>query len=324
MAKTIGSLVNVGIGRETTRGTAVTPAYWLPKAEFDFQDKAERIGYSAPYGVIEDEMDGDIGKLWGEGTLTMPVRDKSLGLIMSAVLGEIPATALTETGVWTHTYAGFEQSSLHQSLTIRRQDANEALSFPNAMIQSYELQYVLGEFVSQSIGFMSKAGASASSASTYVAENYFRPQDLTFKFAVNQAGLAAASAIVVDELTLTIEKNLIDYQALGSTALNEIFNGQVAVSGSVTLLWDATTYKALYTAQTVQAVRMTLENTKTLIGATKYPKLEIDLYRAQVEEWELEQSNDGIIKQTLGFKGMYSLADSKSIQVTIQNAVATY
>lgn len=325
MANFIGSLVNVGIGKETVRGTAVAPTYWLPKSSLSVQDQAEGIEQTAPYGVIESIMDRDIGKLWAEGDLEMPIFDRSIGLILSSVFGATPSSANSEGSVYTHTFSGFTQSNTHQSLSFHRYDSNENKVFSNAMVNTFEISYVLGEYIKCTTNFMAKAGVTASSSATYSAtEGTFRPQDVTIKFASNQAGLNAAQSVAVEEATLTFDKSLQEYQALGSTGLNEIFNGQVTVTGSMTLLWDNTTYKSLYTGATNQAIRFTIENTKSLIGTTLYPKLSFDIYKAQLEEWSLEEANDGIVKQTIAFKAMYSLSDTKSVTASLVNLATSY
>ena len=43
MTKLIGRLVSVGIGKETVRGTAVTPEYWLPWMELKKDKKNGNI-----------------------------------------------------------------------------------------------------------------------------------------------------------------------------------------------------------------------------------------------------------------------------------------
>ena len=38
-----GRKISVGIGKETTRGTAVAPSYWVKHLDIDFQNKIEKI-----------------------------------------------------------------------------------------------------------------------------------------------------------------------------------------------------------------------------------------------------------------------------------------
>lgn len=324
MANFVGSLVNIGIGKETTRGTLVNPGFYLPKSDFSVLDKAEITPQNAPYGVIEETMESDVTKRWSEGNITAPMTSETIGLLLGSLFGEFPTPGNPESGVYTHAFDSFTQSNTHQSLSIHRIDSNENIGYANSMIQDFEIKYELGSYITTSIGFMGKASTTASSTASYSQENFFRPQDVTFKMASTQAGLTASNAITVESLTLSINKNLKEYQALGDVDLNEIFNGRVSITGSVTLLWDSTTYKDYFTGGTNRAVRIDIENTKDLIGATEYPSLRLDLYKTNVDEWATEESNDDIVKQTFGFSSRYSLTDDKTIVATLTNTTSSY
>ena len=43
MAKIIGRLNNLGIGKESTRGTAVAPAIWMPQMELSYDDRIKTV-----------------------------------------------------------------------------------------------------------------------------------------------------------------------------------------------------------------------------------------------------------------------------------------
>lgn len=43
MVKIIGRLNNLGIGKESTRGTAVTAAIWVPQMELGYEDRVKTI-----------------------------------------------------------------------------------------------------------------------------------------------------------------------------------------------------------------------------------------------------------------------------------------
>lgn len=66
MAKYIGRQINVGFGKETTRGTAVAIARWLPKTDFSFDEKMETIQDESSIGVITDARDSFVAKRWAE------------------------------------------------------------------------------------------------------------------------------------------------------------------------------------------------------------------------------------------------------------------
>jgi len=325
MANNIGALVNVGIGKESVRGTAVVAADWLPKTELSFDENAEYIKQEAPYGVINEFMDGDIAKNWGAGTVAGPVFVDGIGYILGATFGAFPTASGSASAGYTHTFTP-AQNSTHQSLTLYRKDPNEDIRFALGMVNSLELTYELGDYLSYSVDFLSKSGEATTSTPTYTSSAKIRPQDVSVKIANTVAGLGAGTTLNVESATITIEKNAIDYQAHGSTGLNDIFNGTFSYSGSFVILWDSTTYKALWKAGTKQALRFTATNTSTTVGsgATTNPGLTFTIVPSLLEEFGLEQGNGDIVKQTIGFTGLYDLATGKSITATLVNGKASY
>lgn len=325
MAKNIGALMRIGIGKETTRGTAVAAQYWIPKTDLDFNEQIEYIKQEAPYGVINEFMDGAVGKNWGAGNIAGPIHIDSFGLILGATFGAFPTPTGNATNGYTHAFVP-AQNSTHQSLTIYRKDANEDMRYALGMVNSLEINYELGEYLSFSADFVAKAGTTTSSSATYTGKAKFRPQDVTVKIASTVAGLSGGTTLEVESATLTIEKNVIDYQVHGSTGLNDIFNGTLSYSGSFVILWDSTTYKDLWKAGTKQALQFTATNTSTTVGTgnSVNPSLSFTIAPSLLEEWDTEQGNGDIMKQTIGFTGLYDLATTSSISATLVNEVATY
>ena len=52
MSKYIGRRVQVGLGLETSRGTAVAATYTMPKTNFTFEDKANKARSMENFGNI--------------------------------------------------------------------------------------------------------------------------------------------------------------------------------------------------------------------------------------------------------------------------------
>lgn len=66
MTKYIGRQINIGFGKETTRGTAVAVASWVPKMDCSFDEKMEVIQDESSIGVITDTKDNMLVKRWAE------------------------------------------------------------------------------------------------------------------------------------------------------------------------------------------------------------------------------------------------------------------
>ena len=72
----------------------------------------------------------------------------------------------------------------------------------------------------------------------------------------------------------------------------------------------------------MQALEIQLEG-RTLIGATKYENITIQLASVVLEDWGRSDDNNGIVTQSFGFSALYKLAESKMITIDVTNAKST-
>lgn len=325
MAKAIGRLVNLGIGKETTRGTAASPTYWLYKTELDWQEKFEQAIEEATVGVIADAVDAQIVKKWAEGSFGGSIKDKSFGLILLSLFGSASSALKSgESAVYEHTFS-LLNSAQHPSLTLAIDDPWQDYQFPLAMIESLEIKYERGKFISYTAAFKSKKGTTANLTASYTDENSFRPQDFTFKMANNLAGLNGAQAISLKSASLKFEKNLEIDDVLGSVDPADILNKQFVCTGTIEAVFeDEATFKSVALGGAAKALRFHLVNNGVTIGNGSHPELRIDLAKAKFNEITRATPIGDLVMQTLGFKAFYSLADSKLFQCVLVNTATGY
>jgi hypothetical protein len=169
-----------------------------------------------------------------------------------------------------------------------------------------------------------KLGVASTNSPSYVSENAFLAKDVTVKFADTLATLDAASAVSVKNVEIKFDKNLESDDVLGSYEPADFLNKQFSVSGSMELIFDATTYKTLALAGTLKCVRINIQDTTVTIGASSNPTLKIDLAKVKLTEWAKSSDLNGIVKETLTFKALYSSSDSSLVSVVLTNAIAGY
>lgn len=145
---------------------------------------------------------------------------------------------------------------------------------------------------------------------------------LTVKLATNVAGLGAASAVPVNNIKFTIEKNPVKYMAVGSTNVTSIHNQQLTVKGDLEIIFNSATYRDLVVNGTKNAMRFTAV-ASTLIGATKYPEIEFEFASLSFEEWGKSTDNNGLVTQKLSFVGEFDISNTKTLSAKLQNARAT-
>ena len=320
-----GRKISVGIGKETTRGTAVEPSLWVRHLDLDFLDKKEKIYNESAIGVLDKISGSEIIKEWAEGSIGGKVTDQAFGYILAGLFGKDPVSAqVGATGVYTHT---FDQSNLNlgTSLTITRKDDNGNKAYPLGMLNKLEIEIVVGEWVKFNAEFITKKGETSTATVAFVDENEFKPKNAGVKMAANLAGIGAASNIPLKSLKMTFERSVEAYHALGSNDPDEIYAQEFDVKGDMVLRYTDNTYADLWSADTDQALVINVVNTGVNIGTgTDNPSLVFSLPRVSLSEWTIDQSLDKIVEQTLGFQGMFSFSESKTVSAVLKNTVEEY
>lgn len=324
MTKFIGRLADIGIAKEASRGTAETDVdFYLPKVSLSIDDGIEQIIDESSVGVIEDSTGASVIAKFAEGEIEGNIYDKSFGLILLAALGQVSTTGPAETSVYSHAFS-ILQSAQHPSLTLFLDDPNQDYKYALAVLKSLDLDVMLGQYARYKAAFRSKVGATATLSPSYAAENHFLPQHGSLKIAANLAGLGAASAINIRSIKLSVQKNVEDERRLGSLEQADILNKQVAVEGTVELVFNDETFKTQMLADTAQAMRIRLTNSDVTIGSTLNPQLTIDLAKVKFSNFERGYGNDEITTATVKFKGFYSLADTAMVTAELINTQSSY
>lgn len=321
MTKVIGRKFSVGIGKESSRGTAVAASFWIPKTDVAVDDRINFAIEDVSIGVIEDAIDQDVTGKFSEITVGGNVYEKSFGLILLATFGTETSQTLVETGVYDHLF-NVAATSQHTSLTVAVADPNggTGLRYALCMVDQLELSFEINNYLKYQVDMRGNANTATANTASFTAENLFRPQDGTVKLATNLAGLNAASAIAIKKGSLTIKKNLEDDFIIGNVVAADRLNKEFSVEGMLELIYDDRAMVDTYMlADLAQAMRIDFENTSTLIGATKGPKLTIDMAKVKMQEVSRKIDNSGIIMQTVKFKAYYSISDTSMIKATLRN-----
>lgn len=323
-AKFIGRLADIGIAKESVRGTAESAAsFWLPKMSMSVDDGVTQVVDESSVGVIEDSVDAQVVGKFATAEFEGKVGDKSIGLLLLGVFGTVTTTGGGETSTYLHTFT-VDQSAQHDSLTIFQDDPNQDYKYALGVVDTFDLEVALEEYCKVTVGLRSKVGETASLSPSYTAENSFLPQHATLAYAANVSGLASPTTVNVRSVSLSVAKNVEDDRRLGSLAPADILNKQLSVEGSVEMVFDAETFKTQMLADTAQAIRITLENTDATIGSTLHPKLVITLAKVKWSEFTRSYGNDEIVVATASFKAHYSVGDAAMITAALTNAQASY
>ncbi len=325
MSKYIGRLVNLGLGKETSRGVGVVPTYQLPKTKFSFDDKVVKARSVGSLGRLADSEEAFVTTKYGQGELDAEVRDRSFGIILLALLGTDTPSAPVDS-CYTHSFT-IANNNQHQSLSLLVEDPNTTELYKLAMLDLLEITAALDEIVKFNVGFMSKQAVTSGAAmATLLAENKFTKKHLQLRLADNIAGLGAATPLSVKNLSLKVAKNVMLDDVLGTAEPEDILNQQLSVEGEIELNYEDETWKNYMKAGTNKAMEIKFVNTDATIGASTNPALVFQFPKVDFMEWEPDYSLDEIVKQKISFKASRDVANSLDIISTCQlvNTVASY
>lgn len=307
----IGRRVNLGVAREIARGTFAPPAVWVPRTTLTYDSKAGRHTEEESLGVIDDSDASFVTEKWAEGDLEGEIRHNSIGYFFYAMLGTVAPAVLVggEAAVWDHTFT-LLQTNNHQSLSFLIDDPIGSLAFPLVMLDSLTINLEVGGLATFSSTWMGRSGNDYTKITpSYTLEQKFRATDLTFKHAVNVAGLGAAPAVPIKSMSMTFSKNLLRSMILGTIEPDDLFNQQIGIEGTMTLDYTNRTpgtpdFKPLYLDEFNQyrAAEFDFINNSVIIGNASNPEMTFTFPRIAITEWESDRSLNDISTETFSFK----------------------
>lgn len=325
MTRISGRNYSVGIAKENARGTLHGAAqYWLPHTAFSAIERIEKVRNESGLGVLETPLRADYTKRFTEGDLEMHVHDKSIGLLLLSLFGaESFSTSTPEANVGTHTFT-VANSNQHQSLSLYLASGIRDVASANAVVNSMSFEAVLDQYVKITTNFMGKVLATYDQTVSYVAENLFRPTDVTIKFAAAVANLAAASAVgTVRRFQFTVNKNVEDYQGLGNYDPVDFLNRNFEVTGELEILFEDTTYINYVLNNTFKAMRLAMKNGGVTVGTVTNPSLTFDFSQVDFHDPEVDRSLENTVVLTLSFTAHYKLSETDMLEAVLVNGVNT-
>lgn len=302
MAKFVGRRGALGLAKEGTAGTIVTPTFWLPLTSLSFDDKVEMALEEVGLGRIEDSDSNHVVQKYGEGDIEGELNDRDIGLLLTSLFGAAPTT--TGGPTYAHAFA-LQNTNTHNSLSIAYQDPNTTRIFPYSVIDSLNINVSQNSVVAFTAGFKSRVGRDWSTLTPSYTSigNKFLHQHLAFKIASSTAGLAAASAISLKELDITFSNNNEFDYTIGTVEPEAVLNHQFSVEGSLTLNYEDQTYRRYMLDNTYRAIDITFSRASN-------SSLQFQLPRVSFMEWEQDRGLNDIVGQTINFKGHYDAANA--------------
>lgn len=318
MTKFVGRRGTLGIAIEATRGTPVAPTYWLPFVTMSFKDTIESAREDQGMGNIADSDSFYVTMRMGEGEVESQLYDQAIPYILTSLLGAVPVT--TGSNPYTHTFT-MSSSNQAKSLSLFWQDPDRSYMFANAVVDSLNMSVEPSGIVSYTIGFKSKSAKNwATLTPTYTTlGSKFLHQHLQFRLASAVGGLAAATAISLKKLDLTIKRDAIFDTVMGTSEPEDVLSQTIGVEGSIDLNLEDDTYRNYMLGNTYRAAEI------KLLGSAS-SSLQLQFPRVDFSEWEPDFTLNEIAKQSINVKANYDSANALQIISTavVINTKASY
>ena len=322
----IGRLVQVGVAKESTRGTTPSTATYWPayNGQLVLDEKRKFVKDQSTYGIIEEAVGEQIVQTYSEATIKGDVTDTSFCLFLLSVMGA-QAAALhgSETVVYDNTFTVAE-SAQHQSLSLYLHDASvQDYSYANAVVSKLEINYELEKFLAYSATIMGQKGATHTAYSpSETQENKFAAPYGTLKVASAVSGLSGATAIPIKSMKITLDASVEAFLASGSAAPVDFFNKEFKISGTIEAIYrNEADFKTAFLAGTPQATLLSLTNTAVTLGSAANPAINITLDQVFFEELTRKIDQKDLCYATMKFNATYSIANSEMGKVLVTNLV---
>lgn len=306
MTKFVGRRGELLLAKESSRGVGtVSNGIWTPRMTVSFDDKTETAREPEGLGKIADSDSNFVVQKMAEGEFEGQLNDKSIGIVLTSLLGASPV--ITGGPTYTHTYT-LANTNQHQSLSVLYQDPDTVKLYALGVVDSLKITVEQNAIVTYTVGLKAKYGKdwTRQTASFTTIGNKFLHQHLVFKTAATVGALSGASAISLKKLELNITANA-DYDTkLGTVEPEDILNQQFTVEGSLELLKEDETYRQLMLDGTYKSVDVTLRGSATSSLQFQFPRVDFS-------QWEQDRALDNIVSQKIQFKGNYDAANALDI-----------
>lgn len=318
MTKWVSRKGTLGLAIEATRGTPVSPTFWIPWATMGHKDTVEEVREEQGFGKIADTDSKFVTMKMAEGEIEAQLYDKALGVVLTGVIGAAPSSS--GSNPYTHTYT-LANTNTHKSLSIYWTDPDRSELFPLGMVDSFSIKAEPSGIVDYSIGFKSKTARdwTQQTANTTSLGNKFLHQHVSVKLADTVGGLSAATGLSVKSLELNISKNATYDSVMGTIEPEDILNQQLSIEGSLELNLESDTFKDYMLNGTYKAMEVYLFRSSSSSLKLQFPRVDFS-------EWEADLALNEIAKQKINFKCNYDAANALEIISTCEliNAQPSY
>lgn len=316
----IGRRDAIGVGVETTAGTAVAPASFQKQLTLTLDQKTTVAKETSALYRVENQNNSAVTEEWAQGSIEGNVSDYTHGYFLNNIFGTCTATLHSgESTVYDNTFTVNQNQVGVPTLTFARVNPVASRRYAFGNLSDYELDAKTGGWVTFKSSVMANVSATASDTATYTQENLFTSKHVTVKYASSLSGLTGATAMPLKSTQLKITRKLDRFTPLGVIDPTAWDTGTWSMTGQIVLRYTDTTLETLALANTAQAMSITIDNTDVTIGATSHPTLTFTMPQVRFTPITLDTNLDQVLSQTISFTAELSQTSSYMAQGVLTN-----
>lgn len=329
MAYLKGEDINLGIARETVRGTPEDPSTFIPaRVPAGIRQIVDKVQIRETKGTGMVSQGSAMVMKRSEGDLEFNVRNQTIGFFLLSLLGKVTTSAAG--AAYSHLFEILTGNPQYPTLTLAlAQLGQQDYEYKKAICTALEIRTPVDDLVNATASFV---GVGEATHADYTVafpstDYYFRHYDVTIKIATDVAGLSGASALSVKEFNIKIANNGRVNQNVGELTPGDVLALMLEVNGSLSIDYSGETYHDIYAAEAYRAMSITLARTDIDIdsgGGTVNPTLEIVLPKVSFTNLTPDRPIDDIVTDGIDFMAHHDDTLGYGIRVTAKNNLANY
>ena len=313
----IGRKLTVGLGRETTYGTISASILGMGTQSLEVDRTKEILLNDQSYGRIEDVKSSRRGNEMSQVTITGIAEMNTFGHLLYGALGTLTTSDDDpESGANTHTFTVLNTNA-HPSYSILYKDDVQDKVVLGARLMSLSLTVTAGDWVTYTAVYLGKKAEDNTSSISYTASAQLSSEDAMAR--MSDVGVAfSGTGLCLSTMSLSIEKNAEAHFCIGSTSPSKIINKQLAITGSITRLFESNDYQSNYEDHDIKAIEASFSTGTIPTTATPY-STKITLPKLHFSNWTVSAGNDDKVEETVDFKAEFYDTDSAMITADLIN-----
>lgn len=325
MAKTGGVEANIGIGIESTAGTAVAATHFPKWLSFSMQGVSEKELFTSQRGVRNAASDSLIRRRYSRGSIELIPNGDIAPIFFYLALGSKATSGPTD-GTYTHTFSVQNASASMKTATLLSEDGGIVTErYANVVVDSLALD-VSDSYARLTANMLGGFPDTGTVTQSFAQENEYAYHQMTVKFGTSLSNAASQDATPLKSFNLNIANNVLLDEAFLSGSNQPVAGGFMAgrleVTGSYSLHFSDTTELAKYKANTKNACIVAFTGAVTG-GGTTPESITIKLGRLVLTGEPKEYNLDGLLVITQQFTVEYEATD-KEIEVVVVNDTTSY